>query len=80
MVRLMFVLILDIILCTLGNRLAVGRVTLDHVGKVRILLPQPAHSGNIITIVEGYYELPNSAVVCSTHILLMRKNYVRDPE
>ncbi len=25
----------------LGNRLAVGRVTLDHVGQVRILVPQP---------------------------------------
>ena len=25
----------------LGNRLAVGHVTLDHVGQVRILVPQP---------------------------------------
>ena len=25
----------------LGNRLAVGHMTLDHVGQVRILVPQP---------------------------------------
>ena len=31
----------DIILITLGNRLAVGQRTLDPPGKVRILLPQP---------------------------------------
>ena len=43
--------------CSLGDRLAVGRMTLDHATGVRILLPQPVEALNSYTLfVIRYWE------------------------
>ncbi len=45
--------------CSLGDRLAVGRMTLDHATGVRILLPQPVEAFGSYSLLFMRYETNN---------------------
>jgi hypothetical protein len=49
--------------CSLGDRLAVGRMTLDHATGVRILLPQPL--GYTLPVIRYLLFVIGESIICT---------------